>query len=77
MRVLLFIVAVLLGVAFAQAQQPQPSPLEAALGAKLMTEVNAGLTCAAEAVTLQRSLAAAQARIAELEKKAEPPKDGK
>lgn len=49
-------------VATALAQQPQGTPEVQALSAKLMSELNAGLTCNAEVVRLH-------ARIAELEAK--------
>lgn len=43
----------------ANAQPPQPpsSPMEQALGAKLMQEINAGLQCSAGIVQLQKQVA--------------------
>lgn len=56
----------------------QPSPSEEAIGAKLMLEINLGLQCNAALVDDKRKLAAAQARVKELEdkyeSKKEPPK---
>lgn len=49
---------------------PAISPAQAeaqALGAKLMSEINAGLKCGADLISLQRELAVANARIKELE----------
>jgi hypothetical protein len=52
----------------ALAQQPQQPPIEQALAGKLMTEINARLQCDAFKIGLQQQLAAAQARVKELEK---------
>lgn len=52
----------------ALAQQPT-SPMEQALGSKLIQEINASVSCVAGMVTVQQQLAAAQARIKELENK--------
>lgn len=63
--------------AFAQVQPAGNTPLEQALGAKLMQEINNGLQCSAAQVTLGQQLQAAQAKIAELQKQIdakEPPK---
>lgn len=56
----------------ATAQQQQQTPLEQALGAKLLGEINAGLACSAESISLKAQLAAAQARIKEIEAKLPP-----
>jgi thiamine biosynthesis protein ThiC len=58
----------------AHAQNPPATPSELALGNKLMSEVNAGLACSSNLISAQQELAKAQARIRELETKAEPPK---
>lgn len=47
-----------------------PSPMEQALGAKIMAEVAASLQCSADAVTLRAQLAAAQKELADLKAKA-------
>lgn len=64
--------------AFAQQQAPS-TPLDQALGQKLMTEINDGIQCRAGTIALQNSLsslqmevAKAQARVKELEAKYEP-----
>lgn len=74
-----YAVAILLFSAPAFAQQPQPStPLEQALGAKLVAEINAGLQCSATQTVLQQQLQQATAKVADLEKQLaaakEPPK---
>jgi hypothetical protein len=75
--------------AFAQ-NASLPSPNERAIGAKLMAEINAGLTCSAALITaqddvtrvqaqnksVQDELVKAQARIKELEAKYEPKGEG-
>lgn len=60
--------------ATAQPQQQQQSPGEQALGAKLMQEIQGGLNCSANLITVQAELAKANARIKELEPKQETPK---
>lgn len=55
--------------------QQTVSPNEQALGAKLMLELQAGLSCSAEKITLQGDLVKAQARIKELESKVTEPKN--
>lgn len=68
----------------AMAQQPPPSPNEQALGAKVMQEIQAGLTCSASLIEARAELgkanarfadeiAKAQARIKELEPATQPP----
>lgn len=72
----LFVIAFLaigFGIAIAQ---PTQSPMEQALGLKLITEVNTTLQCTAAQLTMQAQLTAAQARIKELETKYES-KEGK
>lgn len=56
------------------AQQP-PSVNERAISAKLMAEINAGLSCSASLISTQDELTKAQARIKELEDKYEPKKE--
>jgi hypothetical protein len=62
----------------AYAQQPQQSPAEQALGSKLMQEINAGLQCTQNLISMQQQLAAAIKERDELkakyEPKVEPPK---
>lgn len=52
----------------------QQTPSEQALGTKLMQEIQGGLNCSASLIALQAELTKAQARIKELEPKAEEPK---
>lgn len=73
MRVLFFSLLTTLLVAPASAQQ-QPSPIELALGQRVMAEVNANVQASAMIVDLQRQLAATQARVKALEEKYEPKK---
>jgi len=64
--------------AFAQQQAPQqPSPMEQALGRKLMQEINTSVTCGAGLVAAQEQLTAAQVRVKALEDKYEPKKSPK
>lgn len=58
-------------VSAALAQQ-QASPLEQALGAKMMREMNDGLQCSANVIVAQQQLAAAQAEVKRLTDKYEP-----
>lgn len=51
--------------------QQQPSSGEQALGAKLMQEIQGGLSCSTNLISAQADLAKAQARIKELEPKPE------
>jgi hypothetical protein len=55
----------------AQSQQQQ-SPAEQALGIKLMQEINAGLQCAQQSITLQQQLAAITKERDELKTKMTP-----
>jgi hypothetical protein len=73
MRRILFLCVVLASVP-AFAQQQQPSAAEQALGDRLLVEVQANVQARAQLIEAQRQLAAAQARIKELEKTAEVPK---
>lgn len=50
------------------AHAQQQSPVEQAIGAKLMQEIQSGLNCSVSLITAQAELAKAQARIKELEK---------
>ena len=54
--------------------QQQQSPGEQALGAKLMQELQSGLNCNAQLISVQAELAKANARIKELEPKPEEKK---
>jgi hypothetical protein len=72
-RIIGFLSALLLSSA-ALAQQQQPSPAEQALGQRLMSEIQKGVTCEAGVISLLAELAAAQAKIKELDKAAEKPK---
>lgn len=64
-----WLVAVVLVLSVPAAAQQAQSPLEVAMGERIMSEVSANLQCRAQAADLQRQLAAAQARIKELEPK--------
>lgn len=66
MKSLIALVLLLPSIAFAQTTA---TPAEQALGAKLMREINEGLTCNASVNTLQAELVAAKAKIKELEAK--------
>lgn len=71
MRLLIIMLAVLIATpTFAQ----QASPNEQALGAKLMIEIQSGLSCGANLIGVQAELAKAQARIKDLEAKPEEKK---
>jgi hypothetical protein len=60
----LAILACLIAAAPAIAQTP--SPMEQALGAKIMAEMSTALQCSADAITLRAQLAAAQKELADL-----------
>jgi hypothetical protein len=61
----LFIVASLIATpCYAQQQQ---TPVEQAMGTKLIQEIQAGLTCSATLIATQAELTKAQARVKELE----------
>lgn len=64
MRFALVISLLAVTPAFAQ----QQSPSELALGAKLFQEINAGISCSATVIDLQRQLAEARKQIEELKK---------
>jgi hypothetical protein len=66
-------VAAMLLATTAHAQQ-QSTPTEQALGAKLMQEIQGSLTCGANLIAAHADLAKANARIKEMEPKAEAPK---
>lgn len=66
---LLFVAASAFLFGMAASAQQQPSPLEQALGAKLTTEVGAGLQCSVDLITTRSALDKALARIKELETK--------
>ncbi len=53
--------------------QPQPSPSEQALGEELMQAIQAKVSLRAQVIDVLRQLAAAQAKIKELEKAAPVP----
>lgn len=72
MRVVILALSLLIATS-ALAQQQTPS--EQALGTKLMQEIQGGLNCSASLITAQAELTKAQARIKELEAKAEKPKE--
>jgi opacity protein-like surface antigen len=50
-----------------QQQQQQQTPFEQALSAKLLQEIQGGLTCSTQVIAAQAELAKAQTRIRELE----------
>lgn len=62
------ILLLLTSAAFAQ----QPSPEVEALGAKLMSEINAGIQCNANAVAGRREIEKLQAEVKALKAKYEP-----
>jgi hypothetical protein len=68
-----FIFLVCLFTTPAVAQQ-QATPNEQAMGTKLMQEIQGGLNCNANLISVQAELAKAQARIKELETKPEEKK---
>jgi hypothetical protein len=68
------ILAALLISTPALAQQKPPSAAEQALGAKLMQEIQSGLSCSAGLITAQADLVKANERIKALEVKSEPSK---
>lgn len=67
------IAAAALILALASPSLAQQSAVEQALGQRLMAEINANIQAAAMIIDLQRQLAAAQARVKELEPKADAP----
>jgi hypothetical protein len=66
-----FLLGNLLLTTAASAQQHQQTPSEQALAAKLLQEIQGGLTCNASLLSVQAELAKAQARVKELEPKQE------
>lgn len=65
MKYLIALLAIVTAPAFAQQQPPEVI----ALGNKLIAEINSGITCQAQVITLKQQLDAAQAKIKELEEK--------
>lgn len=64
-----------LGSAMVASSQPAaPPPSEQAIGAKLMREIQDGLQCNVNLISVQVELAKAQARVKELEDKTARPK---
>lgn len=75
MKFVLATVAIIAAITPTMAQSAAPqSASEQALGQKLMTEINGGLQCHADKISVDQALAKAQARVAELEAKYEPKK---
>lgn len=66
-RILVIATLLFSGPALAQQQSPQRPPMEQALSERLGVEIGAGLNATATIIDLQRQLAAAQAKIKELE----------
>jgi hypothetical protein len=64
----LLALAFLTAPAFAQTANP-PTANERAIGAKLMAEINAGLTCSAGLIGAQDEVAALQKQVKDLEAK--------
>lgn len=60
--------AVLLFIASAASAQQPATPTEQALGAKLMAEISAGLTCSSNMITAQAQLADLQKQVGDLKK---------
>lgn len=54
--------------------QQQPSPVEQALGQKLMQEISAGVQCTAQAITLKGEFDKSQEEVKRLTEKYEPKK---
>lgn len=70
-----FIIVLSLLTATSALAQAVGTPSEQAMGTKLMQEIQGGLNCSASLITAQAELTKAQARIKELEAKAEKPKE--
>lgn len=66
--------AALVAVVAAVHAQSAPSPNEEALGKKLMSEIQSGVACSVEVITLQRRLAEMEAKLKAAEKPAESKK---
>lgn len=66
MKRLAIVLALIIGPASAQQQQ---SPAEQAMGAKIVQELQAGLTCNISLITVKAELEEAKAKIKELEAK--------
>lgn len=74
MRLHIFLAIVLMayaGASFAQTAAQHQTPNEQALGVKLMQEIQGGLSCNANLITVQAELVKANARVKELEPKPE------
>lgn len=69
------LIALAVTVAHAQQPQPQQSPGEQALGQKLMQEIQSGVQCSMQSISLQRELATVQAEVKRLAEKYEAKKD--
>lgn len=74
----IFTAMFMLAMNVASRAQPAPSPKEQALSSKLSQEINNGLQCVEQLVTVNQQLAAAQAEVKRLtdkyESKPEPKK---
>lgn len=71
----IFIIVLSLLTATSALAQAVGTPSEQAMGTKLMQEIQGGLNCSADLIAARSELAKAQARIKELEAKAEKPKE--
>lgn len=71
MKKIVVAVAVVLSPVGAIAQSVAPQATEQALGQKLMQEINAGLQCSAQAMTLKQDLDKATAEVTQLKAKYE------
>lgn len=69
MKKTLLAISLLPSLAWAQQQTPN----EQVLVAKLLQEIQSGINCGSEAITLRENLAKANARIKELEPKPDTP----
>jgi hypothetical protein len=70
MKKSIVVLTLLPAAAFAQ---QQGTPTEQAMSAKLLQEIQSGLTCSVNLITVQADLAKANARIKELEPKTDRP----
>lgn len=57
------------GMTTAAFAQQQSTPIEQAMGQKIMAEINNGLACSARLIEVQKQLDDAQAKLKELEPK--------
>jgi hypothetical protein len=74
MKAILAIVALLIAAPASAQSAPPPTPMEQALSRRLSDEIGASLQASATIISLQAQLAAALARIKELEPKKDEPK---